>query len=108
MNLNFLNPFSDEFLQKQPDQEEIRAQTMQNNSVGVDEDVIDWSRLVNGYNTNDQFGLNADTSNILFDAIFATKRQRISFYRSMALYPLCKKYDQYKTAHKEKGWLSYL
>jgi len=91
MNLNFLNPFSDEFLQKQPDQEEIRAQTMQNNSVGVDEDVIDWSRLVNRYNTNDQFGLNADTSNILFDAIFATKRQRISFYRSMALYPLCKK-----------------
>ena len=26
----------------------------------------------------------------------------------MALYPLCKKYDQYKTVHKEKWWLSYL
>ncbi len=26
----------------------------------------------------------------------------------VALYPLCKKYDQYKTAHKEKWWLSYL
>lgn len=24
------------------------------------------------------------------------------------LYPLCKKYDRYKTAHKEKWWLSYL
>lgn len=24
------------------------------------------------------------------------------------LYPLCKKYDRYKTAHKEKKWLSYL
>ena len=26
----------------------------------------------------------------------------------MALYPLCKWYDKYKTAHKEKWWLSYL
>ena len=24
------------------------------------------------------------------------------------LYPLCKWYDQYKTNHKEKWWLSYL
>jgi predicted acyltransferase len=26
----------------------------------------------------------------------------------VALYPLCKKYDRYKAAHKEKWWLSYL
>lgn len=26
----------------------------------------------------------------------------------IALYPLCKWYDRYKTAHKEKWWLSYL
>jgi len=26
----------------------------------------------------------------------------------VALYPLCKKYDRYKIAHKEKWWLSYL
>lgn len=26
----------------------------------------------------------------------------------MALYPLCKRYDRYKTLHKEKWWLSYL
>lgn len=26
----------------------------------------------------------------------------------LLLYPLCKKYDRYKTAHKEKWWLSYL
>ena len=26
----------------------------------------------------------------------------------IALYPLCKWYDQYKTTHKEKWWLSYL
>ena len=32
-----------------------------------------------------------EQSNILFDAVFATKQQRISFYRSMALYPLVKK-----------------
>jgi len=24
------------------------------------------------------------------------------------LYPLCKKFDQYKMSHKEKWWLSYL
>jgi uncharacterized membrane protein len=26
----------------------------------------------------------------------------------ISLYPLCKWYDAYKTAHKEKWWLSYL
>jgi len=26
----------------------------------------------------------------------------------IALYPLCKWYDNYKTNHKEKWWLSYL
>ena len=26
----------------------------------------------------------------------------------IVLFPLCKWYDRYKTAHKEKGWLSYL
>ncbi len=26
----------------------------------------------------------------------------------ITLYPLCRKYDRYKTAHKEKWWLSYL
>ena len=26
----------------------------------------------------------------------------------IALYPLCKRYDAYKQAHKEKWWLSYL
>ena len=24
------------------------------------------------------------------------------------LYPLCRRYDRYKSAHKEKWWLSYL
>ena len=26
----------------------------------------------------------------------------------LALYPICKKFDHYKTSHKEKWWLSYL
>jgi hypothetical protein len=26
----------------------------------------------------------------------------------LCLYPLCKWYDNYKTNHKEKWWLSYL
>ncbi|NUL20687.1 hypothetical protein HUN27_28110, partial [Agrobacterium tumefaciens] len=32
-----------------------------------------------------------DSNGILFDAVFATKSQRISFYRSMALYQLVTK-----------------
>ena len=27
---------------------------------------------------------------------------------ALTLYPLCKWYDNYKTKHKEKWWLSYL
>jgi hypothetical protein len=26
----------------------------------------------------------------------------------LSLYPLCKRFDSYKQAHKEKRWLSYL
>jgi hypothetical protein len=26
----------------------------------------------------------------------------------LGMYPLCKWYDSYKSAHKEKWWLSYL
>jgi hypothetical protein len=26
----------------------------------------------------------------------------------MVLYPLCKRFDRYKSSHKEKWWLSYL
>jgi hypothetical protein len=26
----------------------------------------------------------------------------------VALYPLCKKYDRYKSSHRDKWWLSYL
>jgi hypothetical protein len=26
----------------------------------------------------------------------------------LSLYPLCKKFDKYKSSHKEKWWLSYL
>jgi hypothetical protein len=32
----------------------------------------------------------------------------IWFFVISGLYPLCKWYDSYKTAHKEKWWLSYL
>jgi len=30
------------------------------------------------------------------------------FFVILCLYPLCKWYDNYKTSHKEKWWLSYL
>jgi uncharacterized membrane protein len=26
----------------------------------------------------------------------------------LALYPLCRRYDKYKSSHKEKWWLSYI
>jgi hypothetical protein len=29
------------------------------------------------------------------------------FFVIAALYPICKRFDQYKSAHKEKWWLSY-
>jgi hypothetical protein len=31
----------------------------------------------------------------------------IWFFVIAALYPLCKRFDKYKSAHKEKWWLSY-
>lgn len=92
MNFNFLNPFSDKFLAKEPEQSYIQQVQATQNSIGRDEDGINWNALLptrtNGFYdpTNP-----CDSNGILFDAVFATKSQRISFYRSMALYPLVTK-----------------
>lgn len=91
MNFNFINPFSKEFLQPTPEQSYINSIASNQNSVGKDEDGINWSALlpsrVNGFFDPSQ---PCDSNGILFDAVFATKQQRISFYRSMALYPIVK------------------
>lgn len=91
-NLSFLNPFSKDFLQNKIDAAELRKLEVQNNSVGADEDSIDWASIIgqrygNSYSTQAE----VESNSILFDGVFASKRQRISFYRSMALYPLVKK-----------------
>ena len=49
MNLNFLNPFSDKFLQRGPEHSIVRKTETARNSVGYGEDQIDWGALVNGY-----------------------------------------------------------
>lgn len=92
MNFNFLNPFSDKFLAKEPEQSHIQQVNANQNSIGRDEDAINWASLlpgkVNGFYdpTNP-----CDSNGILFDSVFSTKCQRCSFYRSMALYPLVRK-----------------
>lgn len=62
------------------------------NSYGKSEDAINWSNWVRGYNSKyadpyDPY----DQNSILFDAVFNTKRQRINVYRTLALYPFCRK-----------------
>lgn len=92
MNFNFFNPFSKSFLAKDPEQSYIRAVNANQNSIGKDEDGINWTSMlpytVPGYYDPTQ---PCDSNGILFDAVFATKQQRISFYRSMSLYPLVRK-----------------
>ena len=86
MNFNFINPFSKSFLAKEPEQSYIQQINAQQNSIGRDEDAINWASLmpgkVNGFYdpTNP-----CDSNGILFDAVFAPKVQRVSLYRSMAL-----------------------
>lgn len=90
MNFAFLNPLSKHFLQGEIDAATIRSIEAQSNSYGHDEDQADWMSIVRNRGTN-VVTADMEQSNILFDAVFATKQQRISFYRSMALYPLVKK-----------------
>lgn len=89
MNLNYLNPFSSSFLKTAPEHSEIRAREAARNSYGKIEDTIDWSALSNAYgNTFDDPANPRDTTQIYFDQIYINKWQKISWYRSMAMYPL--------------------
>ena len=45
MNLNFLNPFSSEFLKTSPEHSEQRAIEAARNSYGKGEDTIDWNAI---------------------------------------------------------------
>lgn len=89
MNLNFLNPFSSDFLKASPEHSEMRAREAARNSYGKIEDTIDWSAFNNAYNgAYDDPAQPYDQNTIVFDQLFINKWQKISWYRSMAMYPL--------------------
>lgn len=90
MNVNFLNPFSDSFLKTAPEHSEVRSREAARNSYGQGEDQINWAALSNsyGYNGYVDVGQTCDQNGIIFDTLFTNKWQKISWYRSMALYPL--------------------
>ena len=90
--LSFLNPFSDRFLQPEPEHQMQRQADAALNSYGRSEDAVDWRRLTHGYLSGYVEGSDVyDSSGILFETVFASKRQRINFYRGLALYPFVRK-----------------
>lgn len=96
MNLNFLNVFSSKFLQSSSDAKTLRDLETRNNSLGKDEDQINWNSLAAGLNgaygyTDFEDSLGNNNTSMIFEGVFNDKRERISFYRSMYNYPLVKK-----------------
>ncbi len=92
MNLGFWNPFSDRFLQPEPEHQMVRSAEAALNSYGRSEDAVDWKRLTHGYLNGYVEGSDVyDASGIMFEQVFANKRQRISTYRNLALYPFVRK-----------------
>lgn len=94
MQLSFLNPFSDKFLQTPPDREEEREVQTALNSYGQSEDVINWkaafSDLMNQNSNYDTYG-GLNSTGISFEAFFISKRQRVNWYRNMAMYGFIRK-----------------
>lgn len=88
--LSFINPFSSDFLKTAPEHSELRTQEAARNTYGKGEDTIDWSSLANAYNQPGYYdpAASIDQNNIIFDTLFTNKYQKISWYRSMAMYPL--------------------
>ena len=89
LNLNYLNPFSSSFLKASPEHSEVRAREAARNTYGKIEDTIDWSALSNAYGgTYDDPANPRDATQIYFDQVYINKWQKISYYRSMAMYSL--------------------
>lgn len=87
-----MNPFSQQFLQPEPEHQMQRQADAALNSYGRSEDAVDWRRLTHGYLNGYVEGQDVyDSSGILFETVFASKRQRINFYRGLALYPFVRK-----------------
>ena len=87
MNLQFLNPFSSDFLKPAPEHSEVRAREAARNTFGKIEDTIDWTAYGYTGNYSDTPGA-FDSNNIVFDSIFINKYQKIAFYRNMQMYSL--------------------
>lgn len=93
MELSFLNPFSDKFLQAPMEKRREQELNSVANSHGVGEGFYDWTSSFSSYGSFDgtaSFSTNA----IMFDTLFQTKKGRISYYRNMARYPTVSKYLQ--------------
>lgn len=92
MKIQFWNPFSDKFLQPEPEHQMVRSAEAALNSYGRSEDAVDWKRLTHGYLNGYVEGSDVyDASGIMFEQVFSNKRQRISTYRNLALYPFVRK-----------------
>lgn len=88
MDFNFLNPFSKDFLQVTPDQKQVRELESKVNSFGTGE----FSLTPAHFNTNvGNLSYPYEENGIMFDIVFASKRQRINFYRYMSKFPFVKK-----------------
>lgn len=90
MQWSLLNPFSDRFLQTTPDKAQTRETLAKLNSYGVGEDTLDLSKIVRGYSAGTP-AYPYEQNNVIFETVFATKRQRINYYRTMAKYAFVKK-----------------
>lgn len=91
MNFNLINPLSSKFLQVLPDKVQTREMTAKLNSYGVGEDTLDLSKYIRGITGQAAPAYPFEQNNIIFDTVFSSKRQRINFYRNMALYAFVKK-----------------
>lgn len=91
MDFNLMNPFSPKFLQVLPDKVQTRELTARLNSYGVGEDTLDISRYIRSISGQAAPAYPFEQNNIIFETVFASKRQRINFYRNMALYAFVKK-----------------
>lgn len=61
------------------------------NSYGKTEDPRNWKNAVFGYGNYTDPIDPYDSNGIMFESVFTSKRQRICFYRNLALYPFVKK-----------------
>jgi hypothetical protein len=59
-------------------------------------DMTGFTRWVDGMANLEGYGVSLGAVYLIWIALIAI------------LYPLCKRYDRYKSSHKEKWWLSYL